>query len=102
MGLFALFWKQSILPAEKERKIIAGSLKLFKLNYGSLCDIDKAIITSGGVSTNEINPKNFESKIVKDLYFIGEVLDVDALTGGYNLQIAWTSGYVCANLMEER
>ena len=54
---------------------------------------NEAIITRGGVDVREINPKTMESKLVKNLYFAGEVLDVDALTGGYNLQIAWSTGF---------
>ena len=54
--------------------------------------IDEAIITSGGVSVSEINPKTMESKLLKGLYFAGEVIDVDAYTGGFNLQIAFSTG----------
>ena len=50
-------------------------------------------MTSGGISTKEINPKTMESKIVQGLYFAGEIIDVDAYTGGFNLQIAWSTGY---------
>ena len=56
--------------------------------------IDEAIVTSGGVSTKEINPRTMESKLVSGLLFAGEVLDLDAYTGGFNLQIAWSTGYV--------
>ena len=56
--------------------------------------VDEAIITSGGVSVKEISPKTMESKLVKGLYFAGEVIDVDAYTGGFNLQIAFSTGYV--------
>ena len=55
---------------------------------------NEAIITRGGVSVKEINPKTMEAKRIQGLYFAGEVLDVDALTGGFNLQIAWSTGYV--------
>lgn len=55
---------------------------------------DEAIITRGGVNTKEVNPSTMESKLVRGLYFAGELLDVDALTGGFNLQIAWSSGYL--------
>lgn len=80
---------------EERQKLLFG-LKNFKLNYGGLYDIDAGIITSGGVCLKEVNPKTFESKLVKGLYFLGEVLDLDALTGGFNLQIAWSSAYACA------
>lgn len=87
---------------EKQKLMIINNLKHFKLNYQSLYDVEKGVVTSGGVNIKEINPKTFESKIVSGLYIIGELLDLDALTGGYNLQIAWTTGYTCASLMEEK
>ena len=59
-------------------------------------DIEHATITRGGVDVKEINPKTFECKTINNLYFIGEVLDVDALSGGFNLQIAFSTGYACA------
>ena len=58
---------------------------------------EEAIITRGGVSVREVNPSTMESKKVKGLYFAGEVLDVDALTGGYNLQIAWSTGHLAGS-----
>lgn len=82
-----------------EREKLINGLKNFKLTYAGLYDIDAGIVTSGGVSLKEVNPKTFESKIVEGLYFVGEVLDVDALTGGYNLQIAWATAYACAENM---
>lgn len=59
--------------------------------------VDEAIVTSGGVSTKEINPRTMESKLCSGLYFAGEVMDLDAYTGGFNLQIAWSTAYVAAN-----
>ncbi len=59
--------------------------------------IEEAIITSGGVSVKEIDPKTMQSKIVKGLYFAGEVIDVDAYTGGFNLQIAWSTARLAAD-----
>ena len=79
-----------------ERMHIIDNLKDFKLTYDGLYPIDCAIITSGGVDVKQINPKTMESKLVKGLYFIGEVLDIDALTGGYNLQLAFSTAYSCA------
>ena len=58
---------------------------------------NEAIITKGGISIKEINPKTMESKIMPNIYFVGEVLDLDAMTGGYNLQIAWSTGYLAGN-----
>ena len=74
------------------RESIVKNLKSFKLTYIGLDDIDRAVVTSGGVSTKEINPNTLESKLVAGLYFSGEVLDVDCFTGGYNLQTAICTG----------
>ena len=63
-------------------------------------DFKEAIITRGGVSVKDINPSTMESKIVKGLYFAGEMIDVDALTGGYNLQIAWSTGHLAGSSIE--
>ncbi len=79
--------KANSITIEIRRKIVDG-LKKFKLDFDRLYDIDYAIITNGGVDTKQINPKTMESKLVENLFFAGEVLDVDALTGGYNIQIA--------------
>ncbi len=81
----------------QDREKIINSLKKFDFSIKSLDNVRVGIITSGGVDVKEINSKSCESKLVENLYFIGEVLDVDALTGGYNLQIAWSTAYLCAN-----
>ncbi len=75
----------------EQRRNIVRLLKEFALEVKGPRPIDEAIITSGGVSTRNINPATMESKIVKGLYFAGEIIDVDAYTGGYNLQIAWST-----------
>lgn len=85
-----------------DRNILIEGLKKFDLSIKMLDNIEKAIITSGGVDTKEISPKTFESKLVDGLYFSGEVLDIDALTGGFNLQIAFASGYVVGNSVRIR
>ena len=75
-------------------------LRLFKAFPVSVCGtrpVTEAIVTSGGVSTKEVNPRTMESKLVSGLYFAGEVLDLDAYTGGFNLQIAWATGYTAGN-----
>mgnify|MGYP000239580649 FL=1 len=69
-------------------------MKEFPLTINGLRDIQEAIITRGGVTVKEVDPSTMESKIVKNLYLAGEMLDLDALTGGYNLQIAWSTGYL--------
>ena len=83
-----------------ERNRICNSLKNLTFKPKKLRPIEEAIVTSGGVSVNEINPKTMESKLVKGLYFAGEVLDVDALTGGYNLQIAYSTGFSAGKYCE--
>ena len=80
-----------------ERQSLLTSIKNFDMLVSGLRGFEEAIITSGGVDVKEINPKTMESKLVKGLYFCGEVLDVDALTGGFNLQIAFSTGYAAGN-----
>ncbi len=75
----------------EERLALVKTLKHFELHVEGLRDFNEAIITQGGVSVKEINPHNMECKSIKGLRFIGEVIDVDALTGGFNLQIAWST-----------
>lgn len=78
---------------KEERQRIVKLFKCFEITINGVRPIEEAIITSGGINVKEINPKTMESKIVKGLYFAGEIIDVDALTGGYNLQIAWSTGF---------
>lgn len=78
---------------KQERKNIVKLLKNFELSISDFRPIDEAIITSGGINIKEINPKTMESKLVPGLYFAGEIIDVDAYTGGFNLQIAYSTGY---------
>lgn len=79
---------------KKERMSLIALLKAVPLSVTSTRGFKEAIITHGGVDVKEINPSTMESKKVQGLYFAGEVLDLDALTGGYNLQIAWSTGYL--------
>jgi len=76
-----------------ERRNLVNCLKNLLITIEGFRPIEEAIVTAGGISTKEINPKTMESKIIKGLYFAGEIIDVDALTGGYNLQIAYSTGY---------
>ncbi len=78
-----------------QRRELVKTLKFFIIHIKSFYKLDLAIITRGGVNLKEINPKTMESKLVEGLYFAGEVLDIDALTGGYNLQVAFSTGH-CA------
>ncbi len=79
---------------KEERKAILNTLKDFRIPLSNLRPIEEAIITSGGINVKEINPKTMESKLVPGLYFAGEIIDVDAYTGGFNLQIAYSTGFI--------
>lgn len=79
---------------KKEREQLVFLLKNFSITIQNFSKIEEAIVTAGGINIKEINPKTMESKIVKGLYFAGELIDVDAYTGGFNLQIAYSTGFV--------
>ena len=85
---------------KEERMAFVQLIKAFPLTLNGLRDFKEAIITKGGVSVKDVNPSTMESRLVKDLYFCGEVLDLDALTGGYNLQIAWSTGHLAGVSIE--
>lgn len=78
---------------KEERKKLVKLLKNFEIEIENFRPVEEAIVTAGGINTKEINPKTMESKLVKGLYFAGEIIDVDAYTGGFNLQIAYSTGY---------
>lgn len=82
---------------KEERKKLVDTLKDFRMTLTGLRGFNEAIITQGGVNVKEINPSTMESKIVSNVFFAGEVLDVDAVTGGFNLQVAWSTGYAAGN-----
>ena len=86
---------------KQERTSIVRLLKSFELTISSFRPIDEAIVTSGGINIKEINPKTMESKIIKGLYFAGEVIDVDGYTGGFNLQTAYSTGYTAGASISE-
>lgn len=96
--------KLSGIPAEQkvnsitkeQRRKFGELIKAFPVRISAFRPLDEAIVTSGGISTKEINPKTMESKIINGLYFAGEVIDVDAYTGGFNLQIAFSTAYTAA------
>lgn len=100
-GVSVLVLKQAEIDAEKranaltkeERKKLLTALKAFEVRPKALRGFSEAVITSGGVTLSEVDPKTMESKKIKRLYFCGEVLDLDAYTGGFNLQIAFSTGY---------
>ena len=83
----------------EERLRFAGLIKNFPLTITGLRDYREAIITKGGVAVSEVSPKTMEAKKIKGLYFIGEVLDLDAVTGGFNLQIAWSTAAAAASAL---
>lgn len=85
---------------KEERKQFVHLIKHFRMTLTGLRGYPEAIITKGGVNVKEIDPGTMESKLVKGLYFAGEVLDLDALTGGFNLQIAWSTGYAAGNAIQ--
>ena len=85
---------------KQERQKLVSLIKGLELTITGLRGFNEAIITQGGINVREINPTTMESKLVKNLYFAGEVLDVDALTGGFNLQIAWSTGYAAADHLD--
>ena len=101
-GLVSLVLDAASVPADRrpnsltreERLRIVQTLKGYPIVVRSLRGFEEAVITSGGVNLKEIAPKTMESKFVKGLYFCGEVLDLDAYTGGFNLQIAFSTGYL--------
>lgn len=88
--------KRAAELTSKERKAILSSLKCFKLNLKAFRPIKEAIITDGGVSTKEISPSDMQSKLVKGLYFAGEIIDVSGFTGGFNLQAAYSTAKLAA------
>ena len=97
---------QSILKensiTKEQRKTISDLLKGMTFTMDKHRPIAEAIITAGGVSVKEINPKTMESKLVKGLYFAGEVLDLHGPTGGYNLKIAFSTGYLAGLSASEK
>ena len=85
-----------------ERNLLVSKLKELTFTYKENMNFNNAVVTSGGVDVKEVNPKTMESKLVEGLFFIGEILDVDGLTGGFNLQIAFTSAYAASLGIKEK
>lgn len=86
---------------KQERRRLTELTKAFTLQVRGKRGFEEAVITQGGVSVKEINPSTMESRLVRGLYFAGEVLDLDGLTGGFNLQIAWSTGYLAGKCCAE-
>lgn len=103
--LIPVMVERSAIPPEKrvneitrgERRRLAEETKNFRLTLLGLRDFQEAIITQGGVSVREVRPRTMESRRVRNLYFAGEVLDLDGVTGGFNLQIAWSTGWAAGS-----
>ena len=103
LGILALDSRKMACETSKgERAAIAGLLKAFPFTVTGLRGFEEAIITKGGVSVREIDPKTMACKPVEGLYFVGEVLDLDAVTGGFNLQIAWSTAAAAAADIQEK
>ena len=85
---------------KEERNKLIENIKHFKIQITGFRPIKEAIVTAGGINVKEINPKTMQSKIVKGLYFAGEIIDVDAYTGGFNLQIAYSTGFTAGKCLE--
>lgn len=93
-------YKKAGEVTKEERKSFASLIRKLPLTVTGCRDYPEAVVTKGGVSVKDINPSTMESKKVKGLYFAGEVLDLDAVTGGFNLQIAWSTGYLAGSSIE--
>ena len=85
----------------EQRQALIGVIKAFPVKISGPRPVEEAIVTSGGVDTREVDPRTMESKLVPGLYFAGEVLDADGYTGGFNLQIAWSTAYIAARSVEK-
>lgn len=85
------------MMTREQRKELVRLFKAFPVSISGTRPVDEAIVTAGGISTREVNPRTMESKLVQGLYFAGEILDLDGYTGGFNLQIAWSTGFVAGN-----
>lgn len=109
-ALAKVILKQSKISADtrvselkkSDRKNIVYNAKEFRLSLDKLKGFDKAIITRGGIDVIDIDPTNLESRLVRGLFFVGEILDIDAFTGGFNLQISFSTGFAAGNFIKEQ
>ncbi len=83
---------------DSDRQRLIGTLKAWRIPLTDYAPFREAIVTAGGVCTDEVDPLTMQSKLIRGLYFAGEVLDIDANTGGYNLQLAYSTGHLAGNL----
>ena len=106
--MMALFLELSDIPADKPTDFMSSKeigdtvalLKDIRMTVNGLWSFDHAMVTRGGVSLNEVNPSSMMSKICDNLYFAGEVLDLNGPSGGFNLQVCWSTGYVAGSVKE--
>ena len=87
--------------SRENRKILVKKIKEFNLDYERLGSFESAVVTRGGIDLSQVNPKNMESKLVNGLFFVGEILDIDSLTGGYNLQTYFSTAYAAGTYIKE-
>ena len=85
---------------KEERKNLVNLIKNWEMTITGTRGFREAIITQGGVAVKQVNPSTMESKVIPGLFMAGEMLDIDALTGGFNLQLAWSTGYLAGNSIE--
>ena len=85
---------------KEQRRCLVELLKAFPLEISAKRPVAEAIITSGGIKVSEVDPKTMQSKLITGLYFAGEILDCDAYTGGFNLQIAWSTAFVAGQCVK--
>ena len=93
--------KKSSELTKNDRKAIVSHLKDFKIDFARLGSFESAVVTRGGVDLKDINPKNMESKLIDGLFFVGEILDIDSLTGGFNLQTYFSTAYAAGTFIKE-
>ena len=94
--------KQCCQITRQERETLCAMVQALPITLSRLAPLDEAIVTRGGVTVKEINPATMESKLLPGLFFAGEVMDVDAHTGGYNLQVAWSTGALAGQSAAEQ
>ncbi|MCP4220419.1 MAG: NAD(P)/FAD-dependent oxidoreductase [bacterium] len=92
--------KKTNLVTREERRKLVGLLKGLPVTVRSLCGFEKAVITGGGVALKEVDPKTMRSKLIENLFFTGELLDLDGPTGGYNLQVCWSTAFAAAQAVK--
>lgn len=94
--------KKGNFVTKEERKRLIHLMKGFSLHVTGLVGFDKAVVTAGGIELSEVEPKTMRSKLIENLYFAGEILDLDGPTGGYNLQVCWSTGYLAGEAAGQR